>query len=375
MENPPAFNDVYAITPDIVVVVGANGTIIKTTDGGETWAQKPSGTTSGLGKVQFVTPEIGYVIGSNGTLLKTIDSGETWNLIDTGRTANFEALSVVDENLIYISYYENLIKTEDGGNTWVNFQINSFNDNYVQFFDNSLGYTSLQSGSLYKTEDGGLTWDEFFGVAPYHFINDTIGFYYESGLLKTIEAGDNFQHIGFGTGNQLSKILAINENNIWGIFEGLLNGDGTSLGLIKITYSDTDPYTEDIWYDNNAALHMNSIHFADENTGYIVGFNEGIPTIWKNGTGINTMSISDDELNNRIKIYPNPVSSEINIEIENSSKKNCAVVITDMSGKQIYFDSFSENKIKINTYRFPKGTYILSIETKQKKYSKKIIIN
>src|SRR5690625_5321587 len=45
-----ALYDIYAITPDIVVAVGDNGTIIKTIDGGETWQQKESGTSNRLTK-------------------------------------------------------------------------------------------------------------------------------------------------------------------------------------------------------------------------------------------------------------------------------------------------------------------------------------
>ena len=66
-----ALYDIYAITPDIVVAVGTNGTIIKTIDGGETWQQKESETTNFLTKLQFQTSDIGYIIGNGGTFLKT----------------------------------------------------------------------------------------------------------------------------------------------------------------------------------------------------------------------------------------------------------------------------------------------------------------
>jgi len=46
-----------------------------------------------------------------------------------------------------------------------------------------------------------------------------------------------------------------------------------------------------------------------------------------------------------------------------------------MAGKQIYSKSFKEKKIKINTSHFQKGIYILSIETKNKKHSQKLIVN
>src|SRR5690554_2297352 len=104
MENPPVFNDVYAITPETVIVVGNNGTILKTTDGGETWVQKPSGLTADIRKVQFPTPEIGYAVTVGDALLKTTDGGEIWEVVDVGVDCFFYDFSCVDENLIFISY-------------------------------------------------------------------------------------------------------------------------------------------------------------------------------------------------------------------------------------------------------------------------------
>src|SRR5690606_32835866 len=226
-------------------------------------------------------------------------------------TANFEGMSVVDENLIYISYSNNLLKSEDGGSTWINYPMDSFYDNYyIQFFNNLIGYSTTSSGSLAKTMNGGQTWEELSGFQPFYFLNENVGFYHESGLLKTTDGGSNFEYVGAGVSDLLSTVLAVNENQIWAIFAGLLDGDGTTRGLIKIKYSETVPYTEDIWYDNNSEMNMNSIHFANEAIGYIAGYKNGKGAIWKNGTGINTMSINEIENNNEIKIYPNPTSKE-----------------------------------------------------------------
>ena len=370
----PYFTDVYAITPDIVVVVGANGTILKTTDGGETWIQKESGTTENLQKVQFLTPEVGYVIGNSGILLKTTDGGETWISIDTGQTANFEGLSIVDESLIFISYYNNLIKSEDGGNTWVNYSMNSFFYNYIQFFNSLIGYSAKESGSLAKTIDGGQTWQELSGFIPFYFLNENIGFYHDGGLLKTIDGGNNFGYIGSGINELFSNIIAINENIIWGIFAGLLNGDGTTRGIIKISNNET--YTETIAWDNNPQIDMLSIHFANEITGYIAGYKDGKGAIWKNGTGINTMGINEVEKNNGIKVYPNPASKEINIEFNKLLSENTTVSLTDLSGKKVFSKTYINlDKITINTAALPKGIYILSVKSEQGNFSQKIIIH
>ena len=369
--------DVYAITPDIVVVVGANGTILKTTDGGETWVQKFSGTVGNLIKVQFPTPQIGFVLAAGSKLLRTTDGGETWSQVDTGVDCNYDNFSCVDENLIFIACNWDLKKTEDGGQTWIN--IGSLDGGrYIQFLNDEIGYTGEHLLGLSKTEDGGSTWQEIEGEAttPFYFINEHIGFAYLGGLLKTTN-GYDFSWVSPGDWFELEAIYAINENVIWGILHGTLDWDPSTRGIIKITSSDTETYVEEIAWDGSPEINMFSIHFADETTGYVTGRKNGVPKIWKNGTGIN--EFPDENVNTNevtailFKAYPNPAIDEIHVEL--TQTEDFTLSLSDLSGKQVYTDSFKGNKITINTGQFPKGIYILSVETKQKKQSQKIIIH
>ena len=67
----PFYADVFAVNSEVAFVTGQNGLLLKTSDGGETWEQKDSGTDLNLGKIQFITPQIGFVTGANGHLIKT----------------------------------------------------------------------------------------------------------------------------------------------------------------------------------------------------------------------------------------------------------------------------------------------------------------
>src|SRR5690606_3362626 len=118
--------------------------------------------------------------------------------------------------------------------------------------------------------DGGVSWQELGGVIPFQFIDENTGFYYNQGLYKTVN-GQDFELLGIGVDwDLLSKISVLDENVVWGTLLGLLNGDPSTRGIMKITYSESEPYMENVWYDNNPEIDMASIHFAD-NTGYIVG--------------------------------------------------------------------------------------------------------
>ncbi len=54
------------------------GTILRTTDGGETWTFQASRTGNHLFGVSFVDANTGTAVGDLGIVLRTMDGGETW---------------------------------------------------------------------------------------------------------------------------------------------------------------------------------------------------------------------------------------------------------------------------------------------------------
>src|SRR5215470_11506826 len=81
-QNPyPTANSltgVAVLSPQIFVAVGDSGSILRTTDGGETWTFQPSGTDRNLVGVSFVDQDTGFAVGTAGTVLRTTDGGITW---------------------------------------------------------------------------------------------------------------------------------------------------------------------------------------------------------------------------------------------------------------------------------------------------------
>jgi hypothetical protein len=75
-----------------------------------------------------------------------------------------------------------------------------------------------------------------------------------------------------------------------------------------------------------------------------------------------------------ISIYPNPASSEINININNKTLKN--IQILDISGKTILEKKINtlENKFTIDLSSLESGIYIVNLQTKKEVFSSKLII-
>jgi photosystem II stability/assembly factor-like uncharacterized protein len=61
--------------------VGNEGTFVLSLDGGRTWQRpepSPVPTTYWLYRAEFATAERGYVVGAHGTVFETADGGRTW---------------------------------------------------------------------------------------------------------------------------------------------------------------------------------------------------------------------------------------------------------------------------------------------------------
>lgn len=70
--------------------------IVVSTDGGHTWAQRPSGTKQYLFGVDFPDATHGWVCGAAGTLLRSVDRGKTWKQVATAPPGDLQALDFVD---------------------------------------------------------------------------------------------------------------------------------------------------------------------------------------------------------------------------------------------------------------------------------------
>lgn len=77
-------------------VVGNNGLIWWTTDGGGTWIPQSSNTSNSLNAIQVISPSDAYAVGSSGTILHTVDSGLNWTMIASNTSRNLKDVFILD---------------------------------------------------------------------------------------------------------------------------------------------------------------------------------------------------------------------------------------------------------------------------------------
>lgn len=85
-----------------------------------------------------------------------------------------------------------------------------------------------------------------------------------------------------------------------------------------------------------------------------------------------TTAISDHELeDSHICIYPNPVSSDLNIKIENDGLAKMEIL--SITGKIVLDDTFEGGETSVNLSQLSKGIYIIKIQYNDVKYYEKIV--
>jgi len=159
-----SYRDLVFVNEKIGFAVSITGRIIKTKDFGKTWEQIASPTSLPLLSVQFLNEQTGFIIGGDnqcGVLLKTLNGGETWIIQDLNLTRAPNSICFLSPSTGFISGADLLIKTEDGGQNWINIKKHASFQSYgdIKFKNPYEGLILMPKGSYLKTTDGGSTWD------------------------------------------------------------------------------------------------------------------------------------------------------------------------------------------------------------------------
>ena len=92
-----AVNAVAFPTATTGFLVGAQGTILATTDGGQTWAPQEAPTSVDLYGVFFLPDGLtGWAVGDAGTILHTANGGASWTAQGSPTTERLYAVAFTD---------------------------------------------------------------------------------------------------------------------------------------------------------------------------------------------------------------------------------------------------------------------------------------
>jgi photosystem II stability/assembly factor-like uncharacterized protein len=189
--------------------VGSYGTIMATSDGGQTFRPQDSGVTELLKSVFFVDERRGWVSGVDGVILHTGDGGATWTPQVSGTTEYIRDILFLDENVGFAAARAStLLATTDGGKTWTQTALQEKSDdriNRLRLIGNAI-WAVGEFGSLYVRRAGDPQWQRIetgtkLTLTDIAFVGDetyviaAIG----GGLLRSTDGGRTWSTVDTAT--------------------------------------------------------------------------------------------------------------------------------------------------------------------------------
>ncbi|MDY6971404.1 MAG: YCF48-related protein [Thermodesulfobacteriota bacterium] len=115
---PPTLYEVSFVDGLHGWIVGDNGSVLSTSDSGNTWESLRIGLFPPLFSVCFKSRLEGWAVGQNGDFLHTQDGGVNWDEIDLPIDNNLSKIHLVGSNGIVVGDRATVILSNDGGKTW-----------------------------------------------------------------------------------------------------------------------------------------------------------------------------------------------------------------------------------------------------------------
>ena len=151
---------------DVSLVVGQTGLIMRKAGDGD-WTKVDSGTDQRLLSVSANDSGLAVVVGGFGSVLKSADGGLTWAPLSFDWEAilnDFYEPHVYDVNvsaegiITLVGEFDLVLRSADQGETWETVNKGDTSLFAVDFRDDTTGFAVGQDGKVVKTLDGGLTW-------------------------------------------------------------------------------------------------------------------------------------------------------------------------------------------------------------------------
>ena len=131
------------------------------------WAKIPSPTNKTLRNLYFIDAQTGWAAGEDGTIIHTSDGGDSWIVQNSTVPSFIVDVFFINENLGWALAFRNvfpfgtiILKTTNSGNTWIaeDYPDDNAFMNTIFFFDSLNGWV----GGTYiaGTTNGGVTWVE-----------------------------------------------------------------------------------------------------------------------------------------------------------------------------------------------------------------------
>ncbi len=369
-------------------LVGEDGVIQNTIDGGVTWTTQESGVTNVLYGNAIVDENTSFVAGENGLVLKTTDGGATWNILPTGILMNLKKIALINTSVVICGEQGTLLVSHDMGTTWSSPAKFSNSDlNYITVAGQSL-ITVGANSTVYKSTDDGDTWTQItFGGGSYNF--ESVAAIDENNftiagdaciMTRTTDGGNTWTSPGYEPGNE--NLLEI---TFFDVNDGVVVGDHGFVLNTSDAGATWQPSNVEVNPASVAQRNLISVAFSSAANGISIGqFGAHYYTI-DGGKNWTMLPANPTNKTGKKKIlhavlnqnYPNPFNPSTVISYNLPFDASVSLNVYDMLGKQVKslasgFQSAGNYNFRFDGSNLSSGIYfyVLKAAGSNKQFSK-----
>ena len=193
-------NDLSFLDETTGYVVGPDGAIARTRDGGESWVRLETSITTSIEAVDFLNERVGVVAGASAAVGLTFDGGESW-----------QVYSFLDEP-----------REVPDGTYWLDMTDPSVlarrNLRSAHAHDADTFIVAGEYGLVYRTTDGGRSWEDISIVSPQTmygidttadgtiFVAGGMGLADNTNVLRSVDGGRSWRELHGDLGNPAGGI-------------------------------------------------------------------------------------------------------------------------------------------------------------------------
>ncbi|MGH9751772.1 MAG: WD40/YVTN/BNR-like repeat-containing protein, partial [Blastocatellia bacterium] len=175
-QRPGALNDVWFFNPDSGLLLGEYGLfnrkgdidrsekvfLLMSKDRGANWEsgklRRPPDSI--LLRMSFANDQVGWAVGETGTIQRTIDGGRAWTLQETPTSKLLYDVAAIDaDQALAVGAGGTILRTVDGGRNWEEQSSEGAQTlRAVHFVDSKRGWAVGAKGTILSTVNGGDRW-------------------------------------------------------------------------------------------------------------------------------------------------------------------------------------------------------------------------
>lgn len=387
-------------------LVGADGVILNTKDGGTTWTQQESNTTNVLYCIDITykiysinSPQripINIAVGENGIILRSINGGYTWNTLESGTLNHLRGVhsTVSTQSVIICGDSGTVLYSNDAGETFTGEISQTYENLYAAGYSPDIVMASRLSarvvlivgdnGTILLSSDDGITWSPIInGIAA-----NLRAVSWADPYTVTIvgEGGAIYNSTDRGTSWRPSKTTF--SCNFYGV-KYLDTATIIAVGDNGTIARSTDRGMTFSTIQSNTQNSIMSVNFANENKGIAVGeasttlyTNDGGQT-WSPQTKLQKNTVSPISKDNKTfslaQNYPNPFNPGTTISFNLQTDSKVSIKVFDIGGKEVAelvngLQAQGSHSVNFNAKNLSSGIYFYRIIAGNYNEVKKMIL-